>query len=252
MIRAINGQNHGVIMISDIIPAIRADLSRQVDQKTRDSAQRFFKEEVKFYGIKSAAVKKAARGYFARIKGEDKKEIFSLCEDLYRSDYSEEAFIASEWAYMLRKRFEPSDFYVFERWIGDYINNWAKCDTFCNHTMGSFVEQYPEYVNNLKEWTKSENRWLRRASAVTFILPARKGLFFKEVLEISDLLMGDEDDLVRKGQGWVLKEASKSHQYEVFCYIMDNKKAMSRTALRYAIEKMPQDMRRKAMEKKDI
>ena len=92
----------------------------------------------------------------------------------------------------------------------------------------------------------------KEASAVTFILPARKGLFFKEVLEISDLLMGDEDDLVRKGQGWVLKEASNSHQYEVFCYIMDNKKAMSRTALRYAIEKMPQDMRRTAMEKKDI
>ena len=252
MIRALNDQNHGVIMRSDIIPAIRADLIRQVDPKIKDSAQRFFKEEVKLYGVKSAAVKKIAREYFARIKAEGKKEIFSLCEDLYRSDYIEEAFIASEWAYMLRRRFEPSDFYVFERWIGDYINNWAKCDTFCNHTMGFFVEQYPEYVKNLKEWTKSENRWLRRASLVTFILPARKGLFFKEVLEISDMLMGDEDDLVRKGQGWVLKEASKSHQYEVFRYIMDNKKAMSRTALRYAIERMPQDMRRTAMEKKDI
>ncbi len=252
MIRVLNDLNHGVIIISDIIPAIRADLSRQVDQKTKYSAQRSFKEEVKFYGIKSAAVKEIAREYFARIKGEDKKEIFSLCEGLYRSDYLEEAFIASEWAYMPRKRFEPSDFYVFERWIGDYINNWAKCDTFCNHTMGSFVEQHPEYVKNLKEWTKSENRWLRRASLVTFILPARKGLFFKEVLEISDMLMGDEDDLVRKGQGWVLKEASKRHQYEVFRYIMDNKNAMSRTALRYAIEKMPLDMRKTTMEKKDI
>jgi len=241
-----------VIVISSIITAIRADLGRQADQGTKETAQRFFKEEVKLYGVRSAAVRNAANEYFSKIKDENKLAIFSLCDGLFKSDYIEEAFIASEWAYLLRRRYEPSDFYVFERWIGDYVNNWAKCDTFCNHTMGSFMEQYPEYVRNLKNWAKSENMWLRRASTVTLILPARKGLFLKEVLEISDILMGDKEDLVQKGHGWVLKEASRRHQQEVFGYIMDRRKIMSRTALRYAIEKMPREMKKMAMEKKDI
>ena len=46
-----------------------------------------------------------------------------------------------------------------ERWIKNYINNWAKCDTFCNHTVGAFVELYPEYLKDLKKWAKSGNRW---------------------------------------------------------------------------------------------
>ncbi len=45
----------------------------------------------------------------------------------------------------------------------------------------------------------------------------------------------------------MLKEASKSHQQEVFDYVMKNKVRMPRTALRYAIEKMPEDLRRRAM-----
>jgi 3-methyladenine DNA glycosylase AlkD len=82
---------------------------------------------------------------------------------------------------------------------------------------------------------------------VTLILPARKGMFLEDVLEISDILLRDKDDLVQKGYGWMLKEASKSHQEEVFEYIMAKKDEMPRTALRYAIEKMPVEMRKNAM-----
>ncbi len=56
-----------------------------------------------------------------------------------------------------------------------------------------------------------------------------------------------EDDLVQKGYGWMLKDASVYYQKEVFDFIMRNKNKMPRTALRYAIEKMPQSLRKKAM-----
>ncbi len=84
---------------------------------------------------------------------------------------------------------------------------------------------------------------------MTLILPARKGDFLKEVFEISDILLEDRDDMVQKGYGWMLKEASKKHQPEVFDYVMSKKARMPRTALRYAIEKMPAEMRRRAMER---
>ena len=108
---------------------------------------------------------------------------------------------------------------------------------------------YPDYIVNLKEWTKSNNRWVRRGSSSSLIIPARKGLFLNDIFEISSLLIEDKDDLVQKGYGWMLKEASRLHQDEVFNYIINNKKIMPRISLRYAIEKMPDHLRKEAMKK---
>jgi len=55
--------------------------------------------------------------------------------------------------------------------------------------------------------------------------------------------------LVQKGYGWMLKEASRNNRKEVFDYVMKNKKIMPRTALRYAIEKMPKELKIEAMAK---
>ena len=236
-------------MTNDVIASIRGELKQQADEKTKATAQTFFKEKVTFYGVKSAVVTKIARRYFSEIKGLSKQEILFLCEELLKSDYGEEASIAFDWAHRLRAIYEPDDLKTFERWLNLYVNNWAKCDTLCNHTIGSFIDRYPQYIAQLKKWAKSSNRWLRRASAVTLIIPARQGKFLKNVFEIADILLLDEDDLAQKGYGWLLKAASQSHQQEVFDYVMRNKKVMPRTALRYAIEKMPKELKLQAMSK---
>jgi 3-methyladenine DNA glycosylase AlkD len=230
-----------------LLTDIKRELERNVDPSPKCSPQTFFKEEVKFHGVKSNLVERIARERFKQIQASGKGGVFALCEVLLKTDYGEEAAIACDWAYRLRDSFEPDDFEVFEHWLTTYVNNWAKCDTLCNHTVAAFVEMYPEYLARLKRWTHSENRWLRRAAAVTLILPARKGNFLQDVFEIADSLLTDADDLVQKGYGWMLKEASKPHQREVFDYILTHRVSMPRTALRYAIEKMPDDMRRRAM-----
>jgi len=232
-----------------VIVKIRKDLKENADPKTQQNFQRFFKEEVKYYGVKTGPVVKVAKKYWNEIKSKDKKEIFSLCEELYKSGYCEEAFVVSTWAALLSKRFEPSDIRTLRHFIDSYITNWAACDGFCNHAVGDFIEQYPEYVGELKHWTQSENRWLRRAAAVSLIVPAKHGKFLDDVLEIADLLLTDNDDMVQKGYGWMLKEASRQHPQEVFEYVMRNKKVMPRPALRYAIELMPKDLKAEAMKK---
>jgi 3-methyladenine DNA glycosylase AlkD len=90
---------------------------------------------------------------------------------------------------------------------------------------------------------------MRRASAVTLIIPARKGKFLKDIFEIANTLLSDQDDLVQKGYGWMLKAASRANPKEVFDYVMEKKQVMPRTALRYAIEKMPEELKIQAMEK---
>jgi len=232
-----------------VIARIREELQEKADPEIQKTARRFFKEEITCYGLKTAAGTAIAKKYWKEVKGRDKTEIFALCEELYRSGYMEEAFIVSTWAHLLKDRYEREDIAVFRRWIDTYISNWAECDGFCNHTMGEFIEQYPGYIEELKRWTQSGNRWMRRAAAVSLIVPAKHGRFLDDIFEIADLLLTDQDDLVQKGYGWLLKEASRKHTDEVFAYVVQNRRAMPRTALRYAIELMPKDLRAEAMKK---
>ncbi len=232
-----------------IIKEIRKELKQNADEKLKKSGERFFKEKVKMYGMKTALGVQIGKKYWKKIQDNNKKEIFDMCEELWKSGYMEESFIACNWSYYLCKKYEPKDFSIFEKWVNNYISNWASCDTFCNHTVGAFLEMYPEYLEKIKKWTKSKNRWTKRASAVSLIVPAKRGKFLPDVFEISDILLLDKDDLVQKGYGWLLKVASDRHQKEVFEYVMKNKTKMPRTALRYAIEKMPKNLKAKAMTK---
>jgi 3-methyladenine DNA glycosylase AlkD len=236
--------------MTEILDEIRSKLKENSDEDTREGGKRYFKEQIQLYGVKTATVEKIAKEYCSRIKPEKSKaEIFSLCDALWQSGYMEESFIACNWAYSLHNQFEEKDWQVFEKWVKNHVSNWASCDTLCNHTIGSFVIMYPQYINELKIWAKSGNRWVKRASAVTLIIPARKGLFLNYIFEIADILLQDKDDMVQKGYGWMLKAASQAHREEVFDFVMSNKKNMPRTALRYAIEKMPTDLKAKAMAK---
>jgi 3-methyladenine DNA glycosylase AlkD len=181
------------------ISQIRIDLKKRSDEKTREGAKRFFKESIQLYGVKTAITTQIGKKYFKEIKHKNKSEIFSMCEELWKSGYIEESFIACHWSYAIHKKYERNDLKLFEKWISHHVTNWASCDTFCNHTVGEFIEMFPEDINVLKKWASSKNRWMKRAAAVSLIVPAKNGKFLNDVFEIADLLITDADDMVQKG-----------------------------------------------------
>ena len=150
--------------MGNVITDIRRELKQSIDEKTQKNSQYFFKEKVRFYGVKTAIVIKISKEYFKSIKDRPKAEIFALCDKLWQSGYIEESFVACKWSYFVRKDYEPGDFKVFEKWVKNYVNNWASCDTLCNQTVGEFLEMYPEYLPELRKWARSKNRWMRRAT----------------------------------------------------------------------------------------
>lgn len=237
----------GKINIKELLAAIRQDLVAAGHPLVKESSFRFFKEPISCYGVKVPVTRQIGKKYLPRLKDQSKETVFSVCERLWKSGIIEESIIACMYCQSRKKEFDPGDFKQFESWINKYVNNWASCDTFCNHSMGEFLRAYPEYLAELKKWAKSKNRWMRRASAVSLIIPASNGEFPKESLQIATILLQDSDDLVQKGYGWLLKAVSKWHQKLVFDFIMKNKVNMPRTALRYAIEKMPPALRKEAM-----
>ena len=235
--------------MSQIIDKIRAELIANSDEELQKTSQHFFKESIRCYGIKSATVVNIGKEHFKAMKNLPKAAIFDLCNELWKSGIIEESFVACHWSYAVCKKYTPEDLPVFEKWINNYVDNWASCDTLCNHTVGELVEMYPETISELKRWARSSNRWMKRASAVSLIIPARHGLFLIDIIEIADIMLMDNNDMVQKGYGWMLKAASQAHQKEIFEYAMSKKAVMPRTALRYAIEKMPAELKAKAMEK---
>lgn len=232
-----------------ILSKVRRELSAASDDKKRQAGLRYFREEVNLYGISAGTVKQIARENFALIRMQPGQEILELCDSLWQSGMMEESFVACMWTERLAGKLTTDDFRRLDRWVHSYVGNWASCDTLCNHTIGDFIQKYPEYISELKRWAREDNRWVKRASAVSLIIPARRGAFLTDIFEIAEILLTDRDDMVQKGYGWMLKEASKPHQKEVFDFVMRHKTVMPRTALRYAIEKMPQDLRSQAMKK---
>ena len=101
----------------------------------------------------------------------------------------------------------------------------------------------PGNVESLVMWTGSESRWRRRASAVSLVPIVRKGDLFEDSFRIADRLMTDGDDMVQKGVGWMLKEASKVHPQEIHDYLVKWKPDVPALTLRYASEKLPKELK---------
>ena len=167
---------------------------------------------------------------------------------MFQERYNEYATIAASWIWRKRTEFQEEDFKIFTKWVDKYFDNWAKVDDFCTHSLGYLINKYPKLATQLLTWTKSKNRWVKRAAAVSLIYPfGQRKKYLPVIFKVAGKLLIDKDDMVQKGYGWMLKEASKYNQKKVFSFVMKHKAKMPRTALRYAIEKMPKKLKLKAM-----
>ena len=233
-----------------IIQKIKQELKKADKPGNKLDYQRFFKEKLKErYGIKTGILRKISNDCFKDAKKLPKDEILEICEELLKSDIGYGRFFAFEWAAKVKGNYEKSDFPRFERWLKNHVDGWASCDSLCCGAMGHLILRFPELTRETKKWAKSGNLWLRRASAVSLITPVRNCILLDEVFKTADILLTDEEDMVQKGYGWMLKEAANEYPDEVFVYVMKHRHEMPRTALRYAIEKYPPAKRKEAMGK---
>lgn len=236
----------------EIIENIRQELENQIDKNYKKNYQKFSKEKIKTRGVRIPIVRQITKKYFKEISTWSKNEILDICQKFSESGYNEEFIIAVQWLGEIKEDLEKKDFKKLKIFIQN-IDNWAKCDDFCLRVLSHFIVKYPEFRKEIQNWTSSENRWQRRISAVSFIKGGNIWQvhpdYLKDIFKTAEILLKDKDDLVQKGYGWMLKVTAENHQKEVFDFVMKNKKEMPRTALRYAIEKMPPHLKKQAMQK---
>jgi 3-methyladenine DNA glycosylase AlkD len=235
---------------ADVLSQLDAELKKHKSRKYRINAQRFFKEKLdQPWMLKGSVFKQMAKDNWQKIKHLPKGDIFAICEEMLKSDLEARIGFAFDLAYRCRKDFKKTDFARFERWGRTYFSNWGNVDHLCCHPLGHLILMYPELAPKTKKWARSRNQWMRRASAVSLIVSLRRKKALREAFAIADMLMQDPEDLVQKGYGWMLKEATHEFRDEVYRYVLKHRDVMPRTALRYAIEKLPTEMRREAMKK---
>jgi 3-methyladenine DNA glycosylase AlkD len=138
---------------------------------------------------------------------------------------------------------------VFEFYLGNthFINNWDLVDCSAPQVVGGYLMTGPK--EPLYTLAKSKSLWERRIAIVSTQHFVRHGRF-AETLAVSELLLGDTEDLIHKATGWTLREVGKKDRAVLEGFLDRHATAMPRTMLRYAIERFPPDQRRAYLQKK--
>jgi 3-methyladenine DNA glycosylase AlkD len=127
------------------------------------------------------------------------------------------------------------------------VNNWDLVDSSADRIIGSHLFEGDKSL--LYKLAKSDNIWERRISIISTFYFIKKGKFV-DTLKISELLLTDKQDLIHKAVGWMLREMGKrGGELELLGFLDKNHKVMPRTMLRYAIEKLDQETKKKYMAK---
>ena len=197
-----------------------------------EGAKRYFKEPAKFLGIRAPVLRALAREHQSIALGE--------LEAMLDSAWHEERMLALL-ILVRRYRKEPEAVHFLYLRKIDRIDNWALVDTAARDIVGAHGD-----VKLLRELAKSKSVWKRRIAVVATQFFIRRGEF-DETLRLAKSLLRDEEDLIHKAVGWMLREVGDRDIEVLRGFLAKHARDMPRTMLRYAIEKMTSEERKRWM-----
>jgi 3-methyladenine DNA glycosylase AlkD len=201
--------------------------------------QWFFKEEIQSHGWRAADLRRtAARTRQEMRKRHDLEFLLKVADRLFSGRVLEEKIFAVLLLEKLTAEFGDKEFRLFDSWL-KRISSWADHDALAHYLIAPMVVAEPRRLKSVFHWAKSCDRWHRRAACVTLIQGARRKLFFRDIVRLSGLLLSDEDDMVQKGLGWLLRETAKANPKRTVPYLMKIRGRAPRLVLRTACETLP-------------
>ena len=230
-----------------IAAQIRRALKKGGSAQHAQGVQRFFQEEIKSHGWYTADLRRAAVRFRRKIQKERGLDfLVEVAGQLFLGSVLEEKIAAVFLLEKLDAEFGDSEYKLFESWLGR-ISSWADHDALVHYCIAPMVAAKPARVKTVFCWAKSADRWHRRAACVALIRGTREKMFFREIMKLADLLLADEDDMVQKGLGWLLRETAKYDAQRTAAYLMKIRGRASRLVLRTACETLPATMRKQVL-----
>ena len=224
--------------MSDLLSEIQAAFDRLADPRVAETEQRFFKERIQHRGVAAPDIQRIERDIYPRVKKLSVAERDRLCTALWASRNHEEGALVCYLYRRFAKQCGAREFALFTRWLDRYVDNWSLTDGLALWLLGASIANDASLVDKLDPWTRSKNRWKRRAAAVALVYSAKRGEHTRAILRIARPLIEDQDDMVQKGVGWLLKETYPKKPFEVVRFLVANRAKTTRLVLRYAAEKM--------------
>lgn len=223
--------------------AIKKELQSHADKECAELLSRYFKtgkgeygEGDVFLGIKVGPQRSIAKKYRDLTLDE--------LQELLSSNIHEYRLVS---LFILIDKYKRSDD-VGKKEIVDFylentknINNWDLIDLSSGKILGNYFMERNKSV--LFKLAKSNILWERRIAIMATSEFIRNNKF-DDTLKISEILLNDKHDLIHKAVGWMLREIGKRNQALEEKFLKKYYKRMSRTMLRYAIEKFDEEKRR--------
>lgn len=198
-----------------------------------------YAEGDQFIGVVVPDSRKLVKEYWQKATLDDVQEIL-------KSEFHEMRLVA---LLILVNKFEKSkdkteqkklvDFYLKNT---KYINNWDLVDLSCYKLLGRYCfENRKDDI--LRELSNSDNMWEKRIAIVATMHHIKKGKSFDLTQELVLNNLNYPHDLMHKANGWLLREIGNKDEEVLLDFLKIHYQNMPRTTLRYAIEKLDEDLR---------
>ena len=198
-----------------------------------------YAEGDKFIGVVVPDSRKLVKEYWQKAELSDIQEIL-------KSEFHEMRLVA---LLILVNKFEKSkdkteqkklvDFYLKNT---KYINNWDLVDLSCYKLLGRYCfENQKDDI--LRKLSNSDNMWEKRIAIVATMHYIKKGKSFDLTQELVLNNLNHPHDLMHKANGWLLREIGNKDEEVLLDFLKIYYQNMPRTTLRYAIEKLDEDLR---------
>ena len=224
---------------------ITSKLQALADPRRATSNQRFFKQPIPSLGIDAPTLRGLTRAWIQRLKRDwSLLQACELCELLLRQPELEVRAAGFLVLGGFSRVFDDGLWERAEAWLDLRLDNWALVDGFASAVLSPLLKGHPDGVIHLRRWIRSECLWTRRGALVTLVPLARRGEHLDLAFELSEVLLGEKEDLMHKALGWLLRETGKGDSKRLRAFLLRHGGDIPRTSVRYAIERFPEEERK--------
>lgn len=207
---------------------------------------RFFKagkgeyaEGDEFIGVTVPDQRKIAKEFWSKISLEELVELLSSKIHEHRHTALLMLVAKFEKSKSGKERKDIVDFYLENK---KFVNNWDLVDNSCYKILGRYCfENHDDSI--LRQLADEDNLWSKRIAIVSTMWHAKKGNRFELLKELALENLHYPHDLIHKANGWLLREMGQKSEEELLGFLKKHYHKMPRTTLRYAIEKLDEDLR---------
>ena len=231
-------------MKNDTVREIKKEFEKYSNPEKAKTQQKYFKtgkgeygEGDIFLGITVPDTRKIAQKY-------KNISLYTVKKFLHSPFHEERLFALLVLIYHFQSGEEEDKNKIYEFYLENtkFINNWDLVDLSVRDIIGAYL--YNRDKTPLYELAKSNNLWERRIAIIATYYFIRQNEF-EDTINIAEILLNDREDLIHKAVGWMLREVGKKDLAVEEIFLKRHYKGIPRTMVRYAVERFPEEKRKR-------